>query len=50
MTSGPTVIGIRGPIRMPSRPAYDASASISSVIGTNAAPAASAPYPLTVCS
>ena len=50
ITIGPTVIGIRGPIRMPSRPPREASSSITSVIGTNAAPAASAPYPLTVWS
>ena len=43
ITSGPKVIGIRGPIRMLSRPPREASSSINAVVGTNAAPAASAP-------
>ena len=43
-------MGIRGPIRMLSRPPREANTSITRVVGTNAAPAASAPYPLTVWS
>ena len=50
MTTGPTVIGSRGPIRIASRPPAEARNSIATVIGRNAMPAASAPYPTTVWS
>ena len=43
ITIGPIVMGIRGPIRMLSRPPREANTSITRVVGTNAAPAASAP-------
>ena len=39
--SGPTVIGIRGPMRSARAPARDDSSSMASVIGTVAAPACS---------
>ena len=41
MTSGPTVNGILGPIRWARAPARAESSSISAVIGSEAAPAAS---------
>ena len=50
ITIGPNVIGIRGPIRVPSAPPLDASSSMQSVIGNVARPAARAPYPPTVWS
>ena len=44
-TSGPTVIGMRGPMRSARAPARADSRSIASVIGTVAAPACSGVYP-----
>ncbi len=49
-SSGPTVSGIRGPIRLPRRPARADSASISTVIGTSAKPETSGENPETICS
>ncbi len=50
ITSGPSDIGIRGPMRLASAPPRAASSSMHTVIGSVATPAARAPYPLTVCS
>src|SRR6266508_1832951 len=47
ISSGPTVIGVRGPIRPASCPARPDRPSISSVIGSRAAPDSSAEYPST---
>ena len=44
-TRGPIVIGMRGPMRCDSRPARGESTSMSTVIGSNDAPAPSAEYP-----
>ena len=41
-TKGPTVMGMRGPMRWASCPARADSASMITVIGNNAAPASSA--------
>ncbi len=49
-SSGPTVSGMRGPIRSPSSPERAESSSISTVVGSSAAPAAIAEYPDTTCS
>ncbi|CAM5702478.1 hypothetical protein KAURM247S_01834 [Kitasatospora aureofaciens] len=49
-SSGPTVSGTRGPIRLPSRPARADRVSISSVIGTRAKPETSGEKPETICS
>ena len=46
----PPTIGHRGPIRWASAPAWDESASISSVTGSSAAPAATGENPATTCS
>jgi hypothetical protein len=49
-SSGPRVIGTRGPMRALSRPARDDSSSITSVTGASARPAASGENPTTRCS
>jgi hypothetical protein len=49
-TIGPTVIGIRGPMRVASRPARADPNSMMTVIGSNAAPDAIGEKPTTVCS
>ena len=42
ITIGPTVIGIRGPMRWPSAPPREASSSMQTVIGSVARPASRA--------
>ena len=50
ITIGPTVIGIRGPMRLPSSPPLPARKIMQIVMGSVPAPARRAPYPSTVCS
>ena len=50
LTSGPTVIGSRGPMRPASAPARAENSSMITVIGSSAAPAAMGANPATVCS
>ena len=49
-TTGPTLMGTRGPMRCDRRPARDDSTSITRVIGIRAVPAAIGLYPATCCS
>ena len=49
-TSGPTVMGSRGPIRPASAPARAENTSMTAVSGSSAVPAASGLKPATVCS
>ena len=49
-TSGPTVIGSRGPMRPASAPARAENTSMIAVSGSSAVPAASGLNPATVCS
>ncbi|SKZ38844.1 Uncharacterised protein [Mycobacteroides abscessus subsp. abscessus] len=47
---GPTVIGMRGPVFCAIRPDRDDPKSITTVLGTIAAPASNAEYPRLCCS